>query len=178
MIEHWLQNNQFSKPPKSQIKWYKMHPFPHPSISHTGKSLNAWSGEVSPLNSSFTRIFKTVSGISPVFRPIPQETMRKWKKSLKESTVIINQAANRWVNKFQEDMQEHIKTLFTDNISKGKSSQKMEKVLTKLLAFQQNSYSHWTNQCNTWRFVQDSDISLLHQGSYLEHLKPGVKPDT
>ena len=60
--------------------------------------------------------------------------MRKWKKSLKEAKVITNEAAtfNRCVNEVHEDMQDHIKTLYSDSISKGKSSQKTDKVLMEL----------------------------------------------
>ena len=46
--------DQFVKIPKSQIKSYAMHP--DPFVSCPGKSMNKWSGEASPLNSSFTRI--------------------------------------------------------------------------------------------------------------------------
>ena len=61
---NWLQGDQFIKPPKSQIKWYAMHTSPDRSVSHPGKSIDKCSGEVSPLNSSLTRISKTFSGIS------------------------------------------------------------------------------------------------------------------
>ena len=135
--------DQSVKPPKSQIKWYVMHPSPDPLVSHPGKSVNKWSCEISPLNSSFTRISKTLSGVSPCSRALLQDILRKWEKSLKEATVIANKAAafNRCVNKVHEDMQDQIKTLYSQSITKGKSSQKMDKVLTELRdlsAFQQN----------------------------------------
>ena len=110
---------------------------------------------MSPLNSSFNRISKTLSGISLCSR-LSHRRLRKWEKSLKEATVIPNQAAtfNRYINKVHEDMQEHIKSLYSDSLSKGKSSQKTEKVLTKLRnlsAFQQNVIFLWENPCSTWQ---------------------------
>ena len=81
-------------------------------------------------------------------------------------------------------MQEYIKILYSDSISKSKSSQKIDKTLTKLRdlsAFQQNvifalgkSIKHITDTI----FVQASNTTLLCHDSYLEHLKSGVKPDT
>ena len=80
---NWLQFDQFIKLLKSQIKWYAMHPSPEPPVSRPGKSVSKWSVEVSPLNSSFTRISKTLNGVSPCSRPLSQEIMRKWEKSKK-----------------------------------------------------------------------------------------------
>ena len=91
--------------------------------------------------------------------------MRKWEKSLKEDTGIANQPAafNRCINKVHEDMQDHIKTLFTNKFSKGKSS-----------------FSHWASPCHKWR--TPSLLKLLTQlffldgDSNLEHLKLGGQP--
>ena len=79
-------------------------------------------------------------------------------------------------------MQEHIKTLYSDSISKDKSSQRTDKVLTELRdlsALQQNiifalgkSMQHMADTI----FVQAANFTLLCRDSYQEHLKLGVKP--
>ena len=65
-----------------------MHPSPDPASTDPGKLVNKSSGDASPLNSSFTRIAKPLAGISPTSRPLLQEIMRKWEKSLKEATFV------------------------------------------------------------------------------------------
>ena len=135
-----------------------------------------------PLNSSFNRVTKPHTGIFPRFTG----EHAKWEKSLNQTTVISNQAAvfNRYVKKVHDDMQDHIKTLYNEMISKGKLSQKTDKVLTELrdmAAFQQNiiftlgkSMQHMVDTI----FVQASNMTLLRRDSYLDYFKPGVKPDT
>ena len=99
-------------------------------------------------------------------------------KVSKKATVVSNQAAafNRYINKVHDDMQDNIRLLFNDMIGKGKSSQKMEKILTEvrdLSAFQQNiifalgkSMEHIVDTI----IVQASNMTVLCLDSYLEYL--------
>ena len=74
------------RPAKSQSKWYGLffdHKVDLPAIS-------SWSTDASKLNSSYSRIARH-SGLSstpPASRRISQETLRRWKKSAREATVI------------------------------------------------------------------------------------------
>ena len=126
-----------------------------------------------------------LAGIPPTSRPISQETMCKWEKSIKESTVICNQDASlyRCVNKVQNEMQDNLRLLFGE-IGKGKSPHKGEKVfneLKDLTSFQQNvnfvlgkSMQHMADTL----FVQAAKMTLLRYDSYLEYLKLGEELDT
>ena len=112
---------------------------------------------------------------------------------MKESTVVCNQAAtfNRCVNKIQEEVQDNLR-LFLGELSKGKSSQKVNKGLLDLkdlVAFQQNvnfvlgnsmQYLADTIFCTGCQhdhtiFVQAANMSRLHQDSIPQ---AWVKPDT
>ena len=138
-----------------------------------------------PLNGAFTRISKPLPGISRTSRPLAQETMQKLEKSLKESTVVCNQAAafNRCVSKVQNDIQDNLKLLFGE-LGKAKPSHKADRALNELkdfTAFQQKvnfvlgkSIQHTADTL----FVQAVSLTLLCCDSYLKYLKPGVKPDT
>ena len=87
-----LQRDQFLKPPRSQAKWYGCHP---QQKSDTTETLTSWSTDSSKLNSGYLRIARQ-TGIAtspPQSRTISQDTLRKWEKSARESSVICNQAA-------------------------------------------------------------------------------------
>ena len=183
----WLRTDQFLKVPKTQSRWYNLHPAPNPVDSRPGKVVKFWSSDSPHLNSSFSRIAKP-SGLTvtpPPSRPIAQDTLRKWDKALREGTYICNQAAgfNRCITKLQTDIQENVRSLETE-LSKGKASQKADKALTEirdLTAFNQNvsfcmgkAMQHLADII----FVQMGNITLLRRDAYLDHLKTGIKPDT
>ena len=150
----WLRTDQFLKVPKTQSRWYNLHPAPNPVDSRPGKVVKFWSNDAPHLNSSFSRIAKP-SGLTvtpPPSRPIAQDTLRKWDKALREGTYICNQAAgfNRCITKLQTDIQENVRSLETE-LSNGKASQKVDKALTEirdLTAFNQNVSFVWGRPCN------------------------------
>ena len=63
--------------------------------------------------------------ISPQFLDLSHRDHEEMGKELKRATMIVNQAVtfNRYVKKVHDDKQEHIKTLYADTVSKGKSSE-------------------------------------------------------
>ena len=94
--------------------------------------------------------------------------------------MISNQGAafNSCV-KVLDNMQDHIKTLFSDMNSKGKSSRKTEKVLNELKdlsVFQQNVIFALGKFMQHMADTFQDDI--LTSDSYLEYLKPGVTSKT
>ena len=121
----------------------------------------------------------------PPSRPVAQDTLRNWDKALREETYVCNQAAgfNRCITKLQTDIQENLRSLESE-FANGKSSQKAEKALPEirdLTAFNQNvsfcmgkAMQHLADIL----FVQMGNITLLRRNVYLDHLKPGIKPDT
>ena len=87
------------------------------------------------------------------------------------------------MNKVQDEVQDN-REFLSDEMGKLKSSQKAEKAPNDpkdFTIFQQNinfmlekSMQHMTDSL----FVQAANFTLMHRDSYLEYLKPGVKPDT
>ena len=128
-------------------------------------------GDASLLNSAFSRISKLLASVSHPC-PISQETMHKWEKSLKESSVVCRQAAafNRCISKIQDEVQDSLRHLFGD-LGKGKSSQRTEKssLLSEKPVFQQNitfvlgkSMQHMADTI----FVLGANMRLLQWDSY------------
>ena len=177
-----MASNQPVHQAKPQVRWYDMHPGTDPYVTRQGKSVKKCSGSASPLNSAFSRISKPLSGVSP---PISEETMPKWEKLFKESTVVCNQTAtfNRSVIKIQDEVQDNLRVLYIE-LGKRKSSQKANKALLELkdrTVFQQNvnfvlgkSMQHMVDTI----VVQAANMTLLCKDFYLKYLKRGVKPDT
>ena len=73
----WLRTDQFLKVPKTQNRWYGLHPAPNPVDIRPGKEVKFWSNDAPHLNSSYSRIAKP-SGltVTPPSRPIAQDTLR------------------------------------------------------------------------------------------------------
>ena len=119
-----LHVDQFLRPPKSQSRWYGIHPAEPTDPTRPGKSVNSWPNDAAKINSSFPRI-STISSASPQppCRPLSQDTMRKWEKAAKESSYICNQSAgfNRCITKIQDAFQEQLHILQSE-LKKGKSS--------------------------------------------------------
>ena len=103
----WLRTDQFLKVPKTQNRWYNLHPS-NPGHTRPGKVVKFWSNYAPHLNGSFTCIAKP-SGltVTPPSRPVAQDTLRKWDKALREGTYVCNQAAgfNRCITKLQTNIQ-------------------------------------------------------------------------
>ena len=83
-----------------------MHPETDPSVTRPGKSVSRWLDEASQRNRAFNRLSEPLASVLAPSRPITQETIHKWEESLKESTMVCNQAArfNRCVNKIQDEV--------------------------------------------------------------------------
>ena len=181
-----LHTDQFLRPPKSQSRWYGIHPAEPKDPTRPGKYVNTWPNDVAKLNSAFTRIAKqNVANTQPAVRQLSQDTVRKWEKAAKESSYICNQAAgfNRCITKLQDSVQEQVRILHNE-MGKGKSSAKAQSALDELhylTTFNQNvsfAMRKSLQHLSDFTFTQMANLTLVRRDSYLEHLKPGVKPDT
>ena len=87
-----LHVDQSLRPPKSQSRWYGIHPAEPKDPTRPGKSVNSWPNDAAKLNSAFLRICKpSASASQPPSRPISQDTLRKWEKAAKETSYICSQ---------------------------------------------------------------------------------------
>ena len=181
-----LHVDQFLRPPKSQNRWYGIHPAEPKDPSRPGKSVNTWPNDVAKLNSAFPRNCKPAVGNShPPGRPIAQDTLRKWEKAAKETSYVCNQSAvfNRCITKIQDSVQKNLKSLQTE-LSKGKSFVKAQAALDELhylASFNQNvsfAMGKSLQHLSDFIFVQMANLTLARRDVYLDNLKPGVKPDT
>ena len=178
-----LQRDQFIRPPKSQQKWYGFHPNPK---KDTEQTVSSWHTSSSKLNSTYLRIARQ-AGIAtqpPMLRPISQETLRKWERSARESTVICNHAAsfNRCLLKVQQNINSQLKAIRIE--SKGKTAAKVSNAVDEpqfLMVFNSSvcqamakSMEHLTE----FVFVNMANTTLLRRDSYLAYLKAGIKADT
>ena len=102
----WLRTDQFLKVPKTQNRWYNLHPAPKPGDTRAGKVVKVWSSDAPQLNSSFIHIAKPSGLTVTPSRPVAQDTLRKWDKALREGTYVCNQATrfNRCITKLQNDI--------------------------------------------------------------------------
>ena len=120
----------------------------------------------------------------PASGPVPQEILRWWEKCAREGSLIINHAAgfNRCTSEVQEKMNQHI-SLFHETVVKGKAPKEVVeaiKELKDLSAFHTSvsialgtAFQHLADGL----FVQLANFVLLRRDSYLEYVKPGLKPD-
>ena len=181
-----LHVDQFLRPPKSQSRWYSIHPAEPKDPTRQGKFVNTWHNDAAKLNSAFPRICKpAVANTHPPSRPLSQVTLRKWEKAAKETSYVCNQSTgfNRCITKLQDNVQENLKALQTE-LSKGKSSTKAQAALDELhylASFNQNlsfAMGKSLQHMSDFIFVQMANLTLARSDSYLANLKPGVKPDT
>ena len=83
----------------------------------------------------------------------------------------------------QDPVQEQVRILHSE-LGKGKSSAKAQSALDELhylTSFNQNvsfAIGKSLQHLSDFTFNQMADLTLVRRDSYLEHLKPGVKPDT
>ena len=178
-----LQRDQFLKPPRSQAKRYGCH---SQQKSDTTETITSWNTDSSKLNSAYRRIARQ-AGIAtspPQSRPISQETLRKWEKIARESSVICNQAAgfNRCLVKVQQDMQSQLKAIRVKH--KGKSASKLSAATEELQFLMDFNSSICQAMAKSMEHLTDfvsvnmANITLLRRDFYLAYLKAGIKADT
>ena len=182
-----LKKDQFIKIPKSQARWYQMHTLRPDGPHHPGKSLFSWSSSEAKVNSQFPRIIKasSYSPSGPPSRPISQEYLRRWEHCAREGIYVVRGASgfNRCTSELQERIASNVSFLFS-KLSKGKASKDVSeslKDIKDLLAFHQNvsmamgtALQHLADSL----FVHLANLILLRRDSYLEFVRPGIKPDT
>ena len=182
-----LKKDQFIKIPKSQSRWYQMNTLRHDGPHRPGKSLFSWSNSEAKVNSQFPQIIKASSypPSGPPSRPISQEYLRRWECCAREGSYVLNSAAgfNRCASELQERIASNVSFLCS-KLSKGKASKDISeslKDIRDLLAFHQNvSMSMGTalQHLADSLFVHLANLILLRRDSYLEFVRPGIKPDT
>ena len=95
-----LHMDQFLRPPKSQSRWYGIHPAEPKDPTRPGKYVNTWPNDAAKINSAFPRIAKlNITNSQPAIRQIPQDTIRKWEKAAKNQvTSVISRQASTGVS--------------------------------------------------------------------------------
>ena len=168
-----LKQDQFIRTPKSQAKWYTQSRIKQDGNQRPERTIFGWSGSKARLNSQFSS------------RPISQEILRRWEQCAREGSLITNHAAgfNRCVSEIQDKMNQHISFL-NSTIVKGKAPKEVTdavKDLKDLSAFHSSvsvalgtAFQHLADSL----FVQLANFNLLRRDSYLEYVRPGLKPDT
>ena len=182
-----LKRDQFMKVPKTQSKWYKMHLMKPDGPHRPGRSVFSWHNTEAKVNSQFPRITKATAypATGPPSRPISQESLRRWERTARENSYIINHAAgfNRCSTELQDKMSQNI-TLLYSRLNKGKAPQEVTNALNDLrdlMAFHQRvsvamgtSLQHIADSL----FVHMANLILIRRDSYLDFVKTGVKQDT
>ena len=126
--------DQFLRPPKSQGRWYGIHPAEPKDPTTPGKYVNKWPNDAAKLNSAFSRIAKlSITTPQPPFRQIAKDTFRKWGKAAKETSYICTPSAGftRCITKIQDSVEEQLKVQQSE-LGKGKSSSKVQAALDEL----------------------------------------------
>ena len=177
-----LAKDVFLRPARTQSKWYGLHSDPKAESSQ----ISSWNVDASKLNSSYSRIAKYtgLSSTPPASRRISQETLRRWERSARETSVICNQAAsfNHCLFKVQQNMKDQLKILKA--VSKGKGSSKASAAaeeLTYLMDFNSSitqAAAKSMEHLSEFVFVTLGNLTLVRRDAYLSHLRTGIKPDT
>ena len=177
-----LAKDVFLRPAKTQSKWYGLHTDPRAETSH----ISSWNTDASKLNSSYSWIAKYtgLSSTPPASRRISQETLRRWKRSARETSITCNQAAsfNRCLFKVQQNMKDQLKILKAENKGNGlsKASAAAEE-LTYLMDFNSSitqGAAKSMEHLSEFVFVTMGNLTLVCRDAYLSHLRTGIKPDT
>ena len=149
-----LLKDQFVHPPKSQGKWYGFHANPK---KDSDQSVSSWHTGSSRLNSTYLRIARqaSIAGTPPMSRPISQENLCKWERSVHESTVICNHAArfNCCLLKIQQNMNSQLKAICVE--SKGNTLAKVSSAVDKL-----QFLLHFNSSARPWRNPWSTSLSL------------------
>ena len=177
-----LAKDIFLRPARTQSKWYGLHTDPKAESSQ----ISSWNTDASKLNSSYSRIAKYtgLSSTPPASRRISQETLHRWERSARETSVICNQAAsfNRCLFKVQQNMKDQLKILNAENKGKGstKASTAAEE-LNYLMDFNSSitqAAAKSMEHLSEFVFITMGNLTLIRRDAYLSHLRTGIKPDT
>ena len=177
-----LAKDVFLRPARTQSKWYGLHTDPKTESSQ----ISSWNTDASKLNSSYGRIAKYtgLSSTPPASRRISQETLRRWERSARETSVICNQAAsfNRCLFKVQQNMKDQLKILKAENKGKGstKASTAAEE-LNYLMDFNSSitqAAAKSVEHLSEFIFITMGNLTLVRRDAYLSHLRTSIKPDT
>ena len=182
-----LKKDQFIKIPKSQSHWYQMYTIKQDGPHRPGKNLFSWSGSEAKVNTQFPWIIKAASysPSGPPSRPISQEYLQRCERCARERTYVVNSAVgfNRCASELQERITSTVAFLGS-KVNKGKAPKEVTEAIRDikdLLAFHHNvSLSMGTalEHLADSLFVHLSNLILLRRDSYLEYVKPRIKPDT
>ena len=182
-----LKKDQFIKIPKSQSRWYQMHTLRPDGPYRPGKNLFSWSDKEAKVNSQFPRLIKAASYApsGPPSCPISQDYLRRWERCAREGSYVVSSAAgfNRCSSELQERISANVAFLLS-KLNKGKAPKDVSESLKDIkdyVAFHQSvsvamltALQHLADSL----FVHLANLILLHRDSYLEHVKPGIKPDS
>ena len=153
-----LAKDVFLRPARTQSKWYGLHSDPKAESSQ----ISSWNIDASKLNSSYSRIAKYtgLSSTPPASHRISQETLRRWERSARETSVICNQDAsfNRCLFKVQQNMKDQLKILKAEN--KGKGSSKAAAAAEELTYLMDFNSSITQVAANPWNTCQSSFLLL------------------
>ena len=127
---------QFVKVPKTQSKCYKMHLMKPEGPHRPGRSVFSWRNTEAKVNSQFPRITRAAAypATGPPSRAISQESLRRWERTAREDSYIINHAAgfNRCSTELQDKMSQNI-ALLCSCLNKGKAPKEVTNALNDLL---------------------------------------------
>ena len=177
-----LLRDQFVKTPHSS-KWYDMHAVKKGDVST--QAVSDWSPEPAKLNSMLSRVVRRSLPSAPASHTFSQDTLRRWKKTFREQSVMCNHAAglSRCLTKVQDSMATQLKSLRSDS-SKGKSAERMQQAVEELeylLTFNRSisqAMQRTMQDLSEGVFIGLANLTLARRGSYLEFIRGGVKPDT
>ena len=174
-----LAKDVFLRPARTQSKWYGLRSDPKAESSQ----ILSWNIDASKLNSSYSRIAKYtgLSSTPPASRRISQETLRRWERSARETSVICNQAAsfNRCLFKVQQNMKDQLKILKAENKGKGSSkAAAAAEELNYLMDFNSSitqAAAKSMEHLSEFVFVTMGNLTLVRRDAYLSHLRTGIK---
>ena len=177
-----LAKDVFLRTPRSQSKWYGLHTDQKIDPS----KVSTWHTDAVKLNSSYSRIarYTGLGSTPPASRRISQETLRRWKRSAREASVICNQTAsfNRCLVRVQQNMKEQLKVLKAEH--KGKRSAKVSPAVDELhylLDFNASisqAAAKSMEHLSDFVFITMGNLTLVRRNAYLSHLRTGIKQDT
>ena len=124
-----LCRDQFVKPPKT-LRWYNMF---SDKKDFSYSKVHIWTNKLARLNSSFPRLANCSLPTAPTFRPVSQDTWKKWEQAAYDQNYMCNQVASfsGCLTKVHNSMVTQLKLIQGDN-SKEKSSNKLHQASEEL----------------------------------------------
>ena len=177
-----LPRDHLLRHPTTAARWYDLFQGQDSSSSH-GSSTLFWHGTPAKNNSTLPRVLKPSAAHRPPFsRQLSQETLRKWEKSVRTSSLICNHAAgmSRCLKKLEQDEERQCAAIRASNPHSKEYKEAVDELLC-LLSFDHRvtaSLRQSVKDLTESVFVDLGNLVLLRRDSYLEHLRPGVKADT